>query len=99
MILTFNLALYTIMVINLLALIIIIIVSAKIFSSLINILTPGKEWVELLAIFIGILLIYLINQLADRYSNKIKSVFKKMNQENRNKEEKIKELEKIINNK
>jgi hypothetical protein len=93
MILTFNLALYTIMIMNLLVLLIIIIVLAKIFSSLINILTPGKEWVELFAIFIGILLIYLINQLADNYSNKINSVFKKMNQENRNKDIKIKELE------
>ena len=81
------------MIMNLLVLLIIIIVLAKIFSSLINILTPGKEWVELFAIFIGILLIYLINQLADNYSNKINSVFKKMNQENRNKDIKIKELE------
>jgi hypothetical protein len=92
-----NFALWTIMITNLIIVLIPIIIFNIIFTRIDDIFTPGKEWVEITAIIVTIFIIYLINLEADIYSNRIKSFLKKMNQENIIKEEKIKELEKIIN--
>ena len=96
-----NFALWTIMITNLIIVLLIVLIPIIIFNIIFtridDIFTPGKEWVEITAIIVTIFIIYLINLEADIYSNRIKSFLKKMNQENIIKEEKIKELEKIIN--
>jgi len=96
-----NFALWTIMITNLIIVLLIVLIPIIIFNinftRIDDIFTPGKEWIEITAIIVTIFIIYLINLEADIYSNRIKSFLKKMNQENIIKEEKIKELEKIIN--
>lgn len=88
------------MLTNLLALLISLvipyIITITIYKIVRNVLTPGKEWLELSAIFIGILTIYLINEASINLSNKIKLVCEGFNEKLRKKDERIKELEKII---
>ena len=96
MLLTFNFALWIIMLTNMLALLIALIFPYIISYKLINILTPGKEWVEISVIIVGLLTIYLINKASLNLSNKIKLVIEIFNEEIRKKDERIKALEKIL---
>ena len=72
-----NIALWTIMITNLLAVIIPIIIANIIFTktkiNINNVFTPGKEWLEITSILLTINIIYLINLEADRITNKIKN--------------------------
>jgi uncharacterized metal-binding protein len=90
-----NFALWTILITNTLALVTTIISVFMLFKLtgineiIINLLTPGKEWLEISGILLGIMLIYLINMSADIISKDIKNIIKK-------KDERIKALEKIL---
>jgi hypothetical protein len=91
-----NFALWTILITNLIAVITPIIIfnailiKIQIIKMIKNLFTPGREWFEIGLIMLGILLIYLIILETNRISNKIKFLYKKMNEY----QERIKELEK-----
>lgn len=87
-----NFAFWIIIFTNLLFITIPIIIFNIIFIKIKSVFTPGKEWLEMSAIMIIILIIYLIDLEINKISNKINQVIKK----NKEDEDRIQELELLL---